>query len=1187
MAKKEDSAFKDGMNREAASPEDAAEKKTQEKHPGQAAEQSRETKDQRSETPAAQAPSKDGREEAPSETTYTQVGVSGKKITSVVKKIRVIKRRPAPAEAVPEEATSKDSVLELSVGELREGHHEDAKIEVRTESASADSPARDMSEATSVRAVPGAAAAVETEVPRAAAQTQIPAGERPQTLPQEPKAAAELKSRAQAEAISKDKAAESKKEVQRKRSKTGVKIDDDTERRLLAQLNGYQAPVKVKSGSEVREEKKEAAKRQIEEERRRLEERREQERRKKEEEALQLERLQRRHEEERRRKQEEERAQIEKQREERMRRLSAEIAAPVKIGNIRNLQRDKATETAAGGEAVDTEEARKARPRHSSASRAAVEATRALEHRHRAKHEQRDEEGAAKAAASSESSTTPEENVRESSLEERLGLNPNAGRKIGKIGKIQDGSNPFAATAEALRRKRERSERPERGERGAGAHGNRPHAGGARNFAPGRASQGVAFDKDAEEDRQKRMPSRAPKKKSTQMDAFLQNIGGKESGRNFQTRTQFERGRRNDGNTRQQNPKQGRNMGRDARVSRGNFMTEGFDEDGFIRRSRRKNKGMTMTPDQSAKMAQVTHVSLPSHLTVKEFAEAIKKSSAEVIMKLMGMGMMATVNQDIDYDTAALIAGEFNIEADPLKETSEEDLLFDNSEDDSEATVERPPVVVVMGHVDHGKTSLLDYIRNTRVTAGEAGGITQAIGAYRVNVNERQITFLDTPGHEAFTAMRARGAQATDIAILVVAADDGVMPQTIEAINHAKAAGTEIIVAINKMDKPGANPERVRQELVAYDLIPDEWGGTTTMVEISAKTGQGIDDLLEMVLLTADAMELKADPDRQAKGFILEAKLDPQRGSVASLLVQRGTLRKGDTIVTSHIVGNIRAMIDETGREIEEAGPATPVEILGLPEVPEAGEVFYQVSDERLARQLADKRRIQAREESLSKGSRTTLDNFYEQISSGEVKDLNILIKADVVGSVEAMKQSLLKLSNDEVKVKIVHGAAGGINESDIRLAEVTNAIIIGFNVRTTGNAAQLAKDAGVDIRLYRVIYNAIEDIEAALKGMLAPEFVEEITGHIEIREIFHVSSVGTIGGAYVSDGMVERHSDIRLVRDGVVVMEGKLASLRRFKDDVKEVREGFECGLSIERYNDIKVGDVVEAYRMTEVKRS
>ena len=585
--------------------------------------------------------------------------------------------------------------------------------------------------------------------------------------------------------------------------------------------------------------------------------------------------------------------------------------------------------------------------------------------------------------------------------------------------------------------------------------------------------------------------------------------------------------------------------------------------------------------------AVLTSIKIPETLTVKELAEALKKAAAEVIKKLMSLGVMATVNQEIDFDTAAIVADEFGVKAEKEVVVTEEDILFDDDEEDDESQLEpRPPVVVVMGHVDHGKTSLLDAIKSSHVTESEAGGITQHIGAYMVKVNNRNITFLDTPGHEAFTAMRARGAQVTDIAILVVAADDGVMPQTIEAINHAKAANVTIIVAINKIDKPGANPERVKQELTEHGLIPEEWGGDTIFVEVSAKQRINIDGLLEMVLLAADMLELKANPNRQAKGTVIEAKLDKDRGPIATVLVQRGTLQVGSSIITGTIFGRVRAMVDDKGQRLKKAGPSTPVEILGLPEVPEAGEIFYSVTDEKVAKQLVEKRKLRQREQSLKATSKVSLDDLFNQIKEGKVKELNIIVKADVQGSVEAVKQSLEKLSNDEVRVKIIHGAVGAITETDVTLAQVSNAIIIGFNVRPAANVAEIAKDVGVDVRLYRIIYNAIEDIQAAMKGMLDPTYKEVVIGHIEIRQTFKVSGIGTIGGGYVLDGKVQRNSEVRVVRDGIVVHEGKLASLKRFKDDVKEVAQGFECGLSIERFNDIKVGDVIEAFVMEEVKR-
>ena len=583
----------------------------------------------------------------------------------------------------------------------------------------------------------------------------------------------------------------------------------------------------------------------------------------------------------------------------------------------------------------------------------------------------------------------------------------------------------------------------------------------------------------------------------------------------------------------------------------------------------------------------LTHVELPPFITVKELAEGLEKRSADVIKTLMMMGMLVTLNQELDYDTAALVASEYGITAEPIVEVTEEDILFDEGEDKEENMKPRPPIVVVMGHVDHGKTSLLDKIRSTSVVKGEAGGITQHIGAYTVRCKGRQITFLDTPGHEAFTTMRARGAQVTDIAILVVAADDGVMPQTIEAINHARAANTEIIVAITKIDKVGANPDKVKQELSSQGLLPEEWGGSTIMVPVSSKSGEGIDDLLEMVLLTADVMELKADPKRQAKGTVIEAKLDKNRGAVATVLVQRGTLRAGDTVVTGPIFGHIRAMYDEHGAPQKKAGPSVPVEILGLPEVPEAGETFYAVTDEKMARQLVEKRKIKQREEQLHKSSRMTLETLSQVLAEGEIKDLNLIIKADVQGSVEAVTQSLEKLTNDEVRVKVIHGGVGAINESDVTLAAASNAIIIGFDVRPDATAKSMAEHEGVEIKLYKVIYQAIEEIEYAMKGMLAPIYEERVTGHAEVRQIFKASKVGNIAGAFVKDGVIKKDCKVRIYREDDMIFEGDLGSLKRFKDDVKEVKEGFECGLVFDGFDQIHEGDRVEAYEMVEVPRT
>ncbi|MBQ9801462.1 MAG: translation initiation factor IF-2 [Clostridia bacterium] len=580
---------------------------------------------------------------------------------------------------------------------------------------------------------------------------------------------------------------------------------------------------------------------------------------------------------------------------------------------------------------------------------------------------------------------------------------------------------------------------------------------------------------------------------------------------------------------------------------------------------------------------QALHVTIPEEITVSEFASRMKVAPAEVVKKLMLMGMMVTLNQTIDFDTAFLIASELGVEATKEVVVSIEEKLFDDSEDAADELVDRAPVVCVMGHVDHGKTSLLDAIRHTNVTAGEAGGITQHIGAYRVKVDGRDLTFLDTPGHEAFTAMRARGAKATDIAILVVAADDGIMPQTVEAINHAKAAEIDIIVAINKMDKPGANPDAIKQELTKYDLVPEEWGGDVICVPISALKREGIDTLLENVLLVADMKELKANPDRRAKGIIIESKLDRGRGPVATVLVQNGTLHNGDIVIAGTAVGRVRTMSDHNGRVVKEAGPSVPVEIVGLAEVPEAGDEFAAVEDERMARTLADQRRDKAKEEGFKANARANLNDLFAQISEG-VKELNIIVKADVAGSAEAVKQSLEKLTNEEVKVRVIHAAVGGIIEGDVMLAAASNAIIVGFNVRPDKAAIDSAERQGVDIRTYRIIYECIEEIEAAMKGMLAPKFRENVLGHAEVRQTIHVPNVGFIAGSYVQDGKITRQSQIRVVRDGIVIFEDKIASLRRFKDDVREVADGYECGIGLDRFNDIKVGDILEAFVMEEI---
>lgn len=589
---------------------------------------------------------------------------------------------------------------------------------------------------------------------------------------------------------------------------------------------------------------------------------------------------------------------------------------------------------------------------------------------------------------------------------------------------------------------------------------------------------------------------------------------------------------------------------------------------------------------EAKKKEEPKKVIIPEEITVGDFAKKIGKSAAEIIKKLFMLGVMATITQSIDFDTAQLIADELGIEVEKEVILTKEDILFEEEEDKPEDLVSRPPVVVVMGHVDHGKTSLLDAIRNTSVIETEAGGITQHIGAYSVRLGDRDITFLDTPGHEAFTTMRARGAQVTDVAILIVAADDGIMPQTVEAINHAKAAGVTIVVAINKIDKEGANPERVKQALVEYELVPEEWGGDTICVEISAKKQINIDGLLEMVLLVADMKELKANPNKAARGTVIEAKIDKGRGPVATVLVQDGTLHVGDTVIAGMAVGRVRAMINDKGRRVKQAPPSTPVEILGLSEAPAGGDQFHVVKDEKLAKDVAETRRQEQKETKFNAAVKVSLDNLFSQIDEGNMKELDVIIKADVQGSVEAVKQSLEKLSNDEVRVRAIHGGVGAINESDVMLANASNAIIVGFNVRPDAGASAAAEQNEVDIRLYRVIYQAIEEIEAAMKGMLDPEFKEVVVGHAEVRQTFKVSGVGTIAGSYVTDGKIQRNAQIRLVRDGIVVHEGEIDSLKRFKDDAKEVAEGFECGIGIDRFNDVKEGDVIECFVMEEIKR-
>ena len=586
------------------------------------------------------------------------------------------------------------------------------------------------------------------------------------------------------------------------------------------------------------------------------------------------------------------------------------------------------------------------------------------------------------------------------------------------------------------------------------------------------------------------------------------------------------------------------------------------------------------------KIFELKEITIPSNISVKDLATDLKKTSTEVIKKLFDLGIMANINQTLDFDTAYLVADAFGVMATKKEEIKDEDILFDDSEDKEEDLQQRPPVVVVMGHVDHGKTSLLDAIRQTNVIEGEAGGITQHIGAYKVNVNGREITFLDTPGHEAFTSMRARGAQITDIAILVIAADDGVMPQTVEAINHAKAAGIPIIVAVNKIDLPGANVDKVKQELMKYELVPEEWGGDTIFVPISAKKNINIDNLLEMVLLVADMQNLRANPNRQSKGTVIEARLDKAQGPIASVLVQRGTLNVGDTIILGTSIGKIRTMKNDKGKMVREAGPSTPVEITGLHEVPEAGDVFYEVKNEKVAKHLIEQRKLENREKTLNSTEAVTLDNLFDKMASEDLKQLNIIVKADVQGTAEAMKSSLEKLSNDEVRVSVIHSSAGGVTESDVQLAKAANAIIIAFNVRPVGAAKNLAEKDGVEIKQYSVIYQAIEDVQDAMKGMLAPVYQEVNIGNAEVRQTFRISNVGTIAGCFVLDGKLERNAGVRVIREGVVIHDGKLVSLKRFKDDAKEVSKGFECGLQIEDYNDLKEGDTIEAYIKEEVKR-
>ncbi len=622
----------------------------------------------------------------------------------------------------------------------------------------------------------------------------------------------------------------------------------------------------------------------------------------------------------------------------------------------------------------------------------------------------------------------------------------------------------------------------------------------------------------------------------------------------------------------------------------GNSFKKSRDKKGFNNKGNknRKNKKNQAAPKEVHEFAEVQHHVVMEHaITVQDLAKQLGKKASEVIMKLMSLGMMATMNQELDFETATIVVEEYGATIEQ-KATSEENLLSEHEEEDRpEDMVKRPPVVTIMGHVDHGKTSLLDQIRNSNVTSSEAGGITQHIGAYQVRINGEKITFLDTPGHEAFTAMRARGAQVTDIAILVVAADDGVMPQTIEAIDHAKAANVPIIVAINKIDKPDANPDNVKTELSQYGLISEEWGGETIMVPVSAKKNIGINDLLEMILLVAEMEDLKANPKRSARGKVVESKLDKSRGATATLLVQNGTLRNGDFLIVGATQGRIRAMFDYHGKPINSAAPSVPVEILGLNEVPVAGDDFVVVKDERLAKQVAEQRSQEKHFAEISRGGKVSLEDLFSQIQEGNVQELNIVLKADTQGSIEAIKQSLEKLSTDEVRVNIIRTAVGGIRETDITLASASNAIIIGFNVRPDANAKKAAEKEQVDVKTYSIIYEAIDDVKAAMSGLLAPEIKEVEQGQAEIRSIIKVPKVGNIAGSYVTDGKITRHSKIRVIRDGIVIHDGEIAALKRFKDDVKEVASGYECGISLERFNDFKEGDIFEAYILEEIKRN
>lgn len=620
-------------------------------------------------------------------------------------------------------------------------------------------------------------------------------------------------------------------------------------------------------------------------------------------------------------------------------------------------------------------------------------------------------------------------------------------------------------------------------------------------------------------------------------------------------------------------------------VTKQKFTNRNQQRRGQMHRGKRETEAERLRRIAQERKAKHITIEVPDEITVGEFALRLKVTAPEIIKKLMALGVFATINDTIDFDTAVLVADEFHARVEKEVVVTIEERIIDDSEDEEENLVPRAPVVVVMGHVDHGKTSILDAIRHSNVTEGEAGGITQHIGAYRVKVGDRDVTFLDTPGHAAFTTMRARGAQVTDIAVLVVAADDGIMPQTVEAINHAKAAEVSIIVAINKMDKVGANPERVKEQLTEHGLVPEDWGGDTPCIPVSAHTKEGINDLLEMIILTADMAELKANPDRAGKGTVVEARLDKGMGPIATVLVQNGTLRAGDIIVAGTTVGRVRSMMDDKGRKVTEAGPSVPVEITGLNDVPVGGDIFNAVSDERLARELVEQRLTEQKEEAFRSQTKVTLDNLFDQMKEGDMKELKIIVKGDVQGSVEAVRQSLEKLTNEEVRVNIIHGAVGAINESDVMLANASNAIVVGFNVRPDPVAEENAKRDGVDLRLYRIIYDCIEEIESAMKGMLAPKYREIALGKAECRETYKISNVGIVIGGHVTSGKITRSALVRVVRDGIIVADDKIASLRRFKDDVREVADGYDCGITLEKFSDIKQGDILEAYEMEEYR--